>query len=720
MAENFQIKYEGSSNVETEDIGLLVEDMKNVAKNRRRIFERRWYDNSFFDDGFHFRYLSRATNKIIDSSDKATIYTPQRSIPKSSRQIRGIANLLLSADPTPTVYPNVVKKEDFPSQGQENPAYDEALKRAKTIAQQKGQWLIDEWTRDDGSGETILDKLAFMVILTLKYGISYLKIWPDPSEEKIRTSVRDAFDIYVLGNLTSIYDAPFIIDSVPMSIAAIKANPLFDETQLAKITPDNKKASSEIKEAYLQARYGKDSSSDQAATLILNEAFVKEYLDDENTERIRAQEDGEIILKNKKKGSPIIRQMFTAGGVWLYDHYTNLSEYPYVDYRVEPGPLYNVPMIERFIPANKSLDSVVSRVERYTHTMVTGAWLKRKGESFQINNVAGGQMIEYEATPPTQAQVAPLPAFVYNFIGLLTNFIEEQGVSTTTLGKIPTGVKAHSAIESLKESEYANLVIPSRRLKSSIKKIAQKCLEIADESFIEPHEVTYKDKGEVKSFKVIGKSAYDQRKKLKVETPDVVPLSKDERVDIEIEQGMAYTKEGQKATMQQVMNTMIQLLGAQAIPPEALQLVAEKYLRVYQFGSTEEFMDVLDEAFDQGMPSMNEQQMLMIKTALLEALKDAGEVGEEASNNRIMENKVGLLEALKESGLAKKTFGESEVKESVSISYKDAPEDVKRQMESGAGYQPSQGISPVEIDQQIKISQALNSQNNQKGVNEHG
>src|SRR6202040_4100727 len=149
--------------------------------------------------------------------------------------------------------------------------------------------------------------------------------------------------------------------------------------------PDNRKASSEIKEAYLQSRYGRDTSSDQSATLIQNEAFIKEYVNKSNIGKIMSQENSGVIMKERDMGSPIIRQTFTAGGVWLYDAYTNLSEYPFVDYRVEPGPIYQVPMIERFMPANKSLDSVVSRIERYTHTMVTGAWLKHRGENFKIN-----------------------------------------------------------------------------------------------------------------------------------------------------------------------------------------------------------------------------------------------------------------------------------------------------------------------------------------------
>ncbi len=698
------INYESTAGIERDEMAQAIDEMRMTAKNRRRIFERRWYDNNFFDDGFHFRYLSRSSNKIVDLSERSTIYTPQRSIPKASRQIRGVMNLLMSRDPTPTIYPENVNKDDY---GDNDQLYQSILKNQKDIAQKKGMWIEDEWLKDDGSGENVLDKVAFMVLLTLKHGVSYLKIWPSDSEEKICTSVRDAFDIYTLGNYSSIYHTPFMIEAVPMLIAQIKANPIFDEEQLKQINPDNRKASSEIKEAYLQARYGRDTTSDQSATLILNDAFVSEYITKNNVDRIKAQKDGSRIMKKRDIGSQIIRHTFTAGGVWLYDKYTNLSEYPFVDYRVEPGPIYNVPMIERFMPANKSLDSVVSRIERYTHTMVTGAWMKRRGEQFKINNIAGGQVIEYDATPPTQATIAPIPPFVYEFVSLLTNFIEEQGVSTTTLGKLPSGVKANAAIESLKESEYANLVIASRRLKATIKKIAQKFFDIADEGYITPHEVSYKKKGDIINFSVMGQSALNARKELKIQTPEVIPLSKDTRLDIEIEQGMAYTKEGQKATMQEVMNTMIQGVQVQAIPPQALQSVYEKYLEIYQFGATEEFMEDLDEAFNSGTP-LSEQSIQQMKVAILEALKEADEIGPKADETKVQASKIGVLEALKESGLAKNLQTPPEpVKESVAIAYKDMPEDIKRQAEAKAGFTPSKGISPAATQQVTQHAKAM-------------
>lgn len=723
------VAYESSAGVEGSELAGLIAECRMTAKNRRRIFERRWYDNNFFDDGFHFRYLSRSSNKIVDLSERSTIYTPQRSIPKASRQIRGIMNLLLSSDPTPSVYPEVIRHDQYPDivvpqrvlqeaqqAGQQipptmpNPNYQKAIEAAKDVAQKRGLWLENEWVKDDGSGESILDKLALMTLLTMKHGVSYMKIWADEHDERIRTSVRDAFDVYLLGNYTSIYETPFILEAVPQLIATIKANPLFDPDQVAQLNPDNKKADSEIKEAYQQARYGRDTSSDQSATIIQNECFVQEYVSRLNADRIKKQEDGEKILKKRDIGSPVIRHVFTAGGVTLYDEYTNLDEYPYVDYRVEPGPIYHVPMIERFMPANKSLDSVVSRVERYTHTMVTGAWLKRRGENFKINNIAGGQILEYDATPPTQAEISPIPPFVYEFIGLLTNFIEEQGVSTTTLGKLPSGVKANAAIESLKESEYANLVVASRRLKSTVKKLAQKMFAIADENFISPQEVITKNKNEYLRFNVIGNQALKSRKKLKVDTPDVVPLAKDVKLDVEISQGMAYTMEGRKATMQQVIETMLQYVQAGAIPVNAVQSVIRQYLETYQFGDTEQFFEDFDDAMKQGAPTIADQTLKQMQIALLQALKDSGEIGQEASQKRITENKLGVLQALKDANLIKPIQQPAPPKpltESLNIAFKDLPEDSKNMVLGMIGLPPSQMVSPSASQQIQQHSQAI-------------
>ena len=124
----------------------------------------------------------------------------------------------------------------------------------------------------------------------MKNSVSYIQCWPDEEDGKIRTQVYDAFDVYLVGSYNDIQDSPFIGKVIPKTIREIKANPAFDEEQLEKISPDNKYASSEIKEAYLSSRYGGTIGSDASATILLNEVFIKETINEKNLSKISKQE----------------------------------------------------------------------------------------------------------------------------------------------------------------------------------------------------------------------------------------------------------------------------------------------------------------------------------------------------------------------------------------------------------------------------------------------
>jgi hypothetical protein len=683
-----------SEHITTDSIGQYVDELITYAKTERRSFERRWYDNNFFDDGYHYRYLQRTTNKIVDLSDRANMYNPMRAIPKASRQIRGLANLLVANDPTPIVYPERVNKSKFidPATGQLNEqTYKMVLEVAKDAAKKRGYWLEQEFRHQE-----LAEKLAFMVILACKHGVSWLQIWPDAVEEQIKTQVYDAFDVYTVGSLTDPEDAPFWGKGVPRLISQIKADERFDKEQVLKISPDNKRSSSEVKEAYLNSRYSKESNPDTATTIIQKEVFIKEYLNSEVEQRIRLQDDGDKILKDKKEGDMVMRQVFVAGNIWLRDRYVNLNHYPCVEFRMEPGNIYQVPYIERFIPTNKSIDAIVSRVEKFTHTMTVGAYMKRSGEQYKFTNDAGGQVLEYEGTKPEQMALAPMPAYVFNFLSYLNTLIEEQGTTTTTLGKIPTGIKAASAIESLKESEYANLVIASRRLKRTVQTIAERMIEIADEYFVTPQEVKYLDKGNPDYFSIIGNSALEGRRKLKVETPDdVLSIKKDLKVDIQIENGSAYTKEGKRDLAKQVMDTMVQYAQLGFLPPEAVKVGFEQWLKDYGFGALSEFMDAWETGVQDGtLSSANVQQ---IKVGVAEVMKDLIDKGVlPTPEQRIKEGAVATAQAIKDTGVAnKQQGGESTKGPSESIAFKDLPPEGKVQMAQQAGIQ----INPVQMAQ---------------------
>lgn len=660
---------------------LLIEKHKLMYSNLRKSFERRWYDNNLFDDGYHFRYVSRTTGKVVDLSNRASINAPQRAIPKASRQIRGVANLLMAPEYTPVVYPEKVSKVNYQSEEE----YQKALEIAKFVAQKSGHWITEEFKNQD-----IEEKLIQLILLACKHGVSFLEVWPDAVEEKIRSAVHDAFEIYLMGSLTDMYQSPSIIKAVPQLISVIKANEEFDKEQLLKISPDNKYASSEIKEAYMNSRYGSQQASDETATLILNECFIKEYLTEENREQISQMARDEKVLEGKSVGDVVMRHTYVAGGVWLLDEYIDLEEYPFIDVRLEPGPIYQVPLIERFIPANKTLDLVMSRVERYLNTMVTGTWLTRAGEDLQITNIAGGQKLEYKNTKPEQAQITPLPNFVFNFINKVEALIDEQGASSASLNQLPEGVKSGVAIESVKATEYANLKIPSMMVKGSVKRIAEKLLDIGDR-FIDPQTVYYLEKGEPQYFDVIGSKGIEIRQKLGLPV-DAIPIKKEYRVDIEVESGLGFTMEGKKQTIQQISDFMINLSEKGLLTQDAVKVIVRKFLDTYQYGATQEFMEALDTG-TQASP-LTEEQLQAIKIAVLEVLNETGLVGPEADQKMVDSTKVGVVEAMKDTGMLGKP---QEVKEpSQSISFKDLPPEGQAQLAAKAGIV----ISPEEIEAQ--------------------
>lgn len=639
MAKTYAHKY-----VPTEQIASIADGMVQQVHTMRRNHERRWYDNNFFDDGHHFRYLSRTTGKIIDSADANSSVMPTRAIPKASRQIRGIANLISSLDPVPVVYPTKITKANYPDEM----AYAQAMETAKMLAQKTGSWLVDEFKRQD-----IKSKLVEMLINAAKHGVSFMQIWPDAIEEKINSQVYDAFDIYLMGNLTNIYDSPFIIKAFPELISKIKANENYNEAQLDLISPDNKYASSEIKQAYMQAQYGNGQESDTANTLILKEAFIKEYLNDDNYEDCKRLSEKTGAMEGKKKGDQLIRHTFSAGGVWLLDEYVALDEYPFVDYRFEPGPIYQTPLIERFIPANKSLDIAMSRVERYLNTMVSGTWLARSGEDLSVSNIPGGQVLRYSQTPPTQMAVAGVPPSMFDFMTMLERNIEEQGASTSALGKLPQGVKSGVAIESVKATEYDNLRISTDQYKDTVGRIAERMLDYADDYFINPQTVYALKQGEPTYFDIIGTRGIKARRELAEREgqpftlpENTVPISKDTLVDIEIESGQGFTMEGKKETMQQLVTFVTQMAQAGVATTEVVKEMFRKLLETYQFGSTQELMD----AFDTGTSTLpvNDEQLAQMKLAVAQSMQDMGMTGQDLDKKLVESTKLGVAEAIKD------------------------------------------------------------------------
>jgi hypothetical protein len=680
--------------VRSDAIGTTIEQMCGQIISQRRPHEQRWYNNNFFDDGYHFRIVSRKTGKIIDQVNSNSGYV-ERAIPRASRQIRGVSNLLFAAEPYPVIYPERITIEKFrdPITGKINEqAYLNEQEKSKQIARKRGIWLSTEWEDE----QELPIKLIDMILLAAKNSISYLKVYSEKG--KINTLIRDAFDIICYGDRRELKDLPFIIDTQSMDIKEVLTSPLFKPEKVIKLTPDNKYATSEVKEAYMRSRYGvKNPDNKNEGTVMVKEGFLKEYLSDANWKQAIKLGEENGALEGKSKGDMIMRHVFEVGGVTLNDEYIDYDEYPFAELRFEPGMLYQTPFIERFIPQNKSLDVILTRLEKWINAMVVGIYMTRKGENFQLSNFPGGQKIEYDTTPPAQMAIGSIGNTPFNVIELLNKYIEEQGATTSGLGQIPGGVKSGIAIESIKSSEYANLKISTMMLKKTIRTISKLILERADKDFLEPREVSSIEDGEPNYFDVIGKRGYDLSQQINKKLPsDIIVLDKKAKVRIEIEPGLGLTMEGKREAMNVVISKTLEFMTAVpgSIPPEAFQMMIKKFLETFGWGSTQELM----EAIENGMTTqqMTEDQITKMKIAMIEAMKDAEVVGQQAEARLVDSTKVGVVEALRDIGMLdgqNKDNSEANKPPSRSISFKDLPPEGKAQMAAQAGI----NLNPAQI-----------------------
>lgn len=667
-------------------IGVAVEEMVSQAIMQRRSHERRWYDNSFFDDGYHFRVISKKTGRVIDHANRSEGYI-ERAIPRASRQIRGVTNLLFSPEPYPVVYPKRISKADYPDivdpqSGQpiENLQYKQAMDKAKEEARKQGIWLSNQWEEE----QNLPIKLIDAMLLAAKHSIAWIQVYSDPDTQKIITEVYDAFDVVVFGDRRETKNLPFMTKIQPKDFKEVLRDPRFDPSMLSKLTPDNMYATSEIKNAYMRARYGSKLTTKDQATILLKESFIKEVLTDDNwKEAIKKGEDNGA-MEGKSKGDIIMRHPFSAGGVTLLDEYVDYDEYPLIPIRFEPGPLYQVPFIERFIPQNKSIDIIMTRLEKWVNAMVVGVYQKRKNENFQISNFPGGQVVEYETTPLTQMQNGSVGATPFNVLELLNKYVDEQGATTAGGINVPAGVKSGVAIESIKSTEYANLKISTMMLKNSIREISNRMLERAHKDILEPQETSHIEDGEPMYFDVIGKRGFDLSQKVGKELPqDIVVLDKKTKVRIEIEPGLGLTMDGKRQAMQQIINYMIQLSQANPdfISQDALKQIIKRFLETFGYGSTQEFMEALDDGQEQGVPDVALQKM---KLAMLEVLKDSGVA--QAANKPVQP----------------KTLAES-----LSIAFKDLSPQAQQQVLAQLGINVSDE-SPSETAQMNKHADTMN------------
>ena len=527
--------------VEKEPIVAKYLQLFTSYQSIRFRYTRQWYINDNFFDGNHFIFFRKSTGTIDRvSPPKGTVY---RSIPKASKQIEAIQNLVLANDPRWMIYPVA------DSSGKVD---DVGMKSARRVA----HYLVDKF---DEQG--MLLKTAEIVLYAFKAPYSVFEIAHD-EDKFVDVRTWDAYDIIFDTTVKDIEESPVVIKLVRRTPSDLKANDSYSNTET--LTVDPKLSLEPMKDLRLTEKHGGVGSDDEdIGGVNVMECWAKVKLTAEKIIEIKAGYDYKW-MKDKKVGAVIMRLTTIAQERNLRDEYIDRPDYPFVVYKPKSGSFLQPAWIERFISQNKSLDMFVSNIEAYTALMVKGRWLKNKLSNVTRISNEHGDFIEYDVTPPEQAKMQPIPAYVFQHISNLEKWIEEQGVSTASMGRIPRGVRAYRAIESLKQSDMANLGVAMKSLEDVIKKVGEKILAEVSRSVDSPTTIYRMDGDKPDYFQIIGEEASKSKGvEKKVKEGKLVVINKNVRMKVAIESGLAYTEEGKRSTM-------MELYGMKVIPTQML------------------------------------------------------------------------------------------------------------------------------------------------------
>ena len=208
-----------------------------------------------------------------------------------------------------------------------------------------------------------------------------------------------------------------------------------------------------------------------------------------------------FVLPNKKY--PKGRIVTTAGGhkVPLQDtelpsEYLKIINLPIVWRFVSvPGSFWGATIIEQITPLNVQLNKARSRVIEHANTVAKGKWMIPTQSHVDVPITdEPGQKIRYLAGTwpmPQQAQLAPLPAYVFESIAALTQEIYDvSGVHEVSHSRTPRGVRSGKAIAALQEMDDTSIAPTIKDFGEALEQLGIAWLHIGKVRYTEKRLIT--------------------------------------------------------------------------------------------------------------------------------------------------------------------------------------------------------------------------------------
>lgn len=510
-----------------------VEIIKNLKKSKDHMLAR-WMINRSFYENSHFTMGEIDKN---GSPVKISGKKPYREIPLATDQIDGMRNMLLANKPEPYIYPDdrVSSNEEMTDEEFRKKVDAEINIWGKAI-----EYLLDEEIK-------LKNILKTAIKYTLLYSTSYLQVYHDG--DKYAMDAYDVFDISIYPTIKKIGDYPYLVKHVAKPLKALKLNKRYNHIDfkvLKEKLTENRYFADEMKNSLYAGKFGYADPD----TVVVDELYAME-------------EEGLAIY------SYISNELIDAQS----PKETKLKSIPFAMFLSGEEP-YELSQIEKFIPLNKTLDVLITKLERRVKRLDGGRLAIQASEPIKTVKTSDGEFIRYKRTAPVPLPEENYPSTLLNLVGILQQLFNSLGVNAAVSSTgIPKGVEAWRAIESLKQSDYGKMENITQNLGECLTEITEKLVELVSVTEVTPRNIVIPNTNE--RISIVGKGGENMAKE------GTLIFSPQKRLKVVIESGLTHTPEAKR-------ELVMQLVGAQLLPRELA-------IEMLKIGNTREIMDKLNQ-----------------------------------------------------------------------------------------------------------------------------
>ena len=500
-----------------EELDLVVKckRLEQRASEERQKYDWEWLVRQLYVRGYHFARYNRGSNTVIFSS-RTGVKIPINLV---GAHLRGVRNQVTSFQPKWEVMPSVTTDR----------AFDNARYSGKVL-----DWIYEKAQIKRKVKEIVNDALIHSV-----------GIWQfdTDKDDNIIVNRADPFDFYPdpdckspnLNDPEFGAEHVFLTHSLPRDY--IEKNPNYKNK--GELKPDNVPASAQYKKFLLQVTKGYSSLSQDADTVLLHEAYLRER-DDDGDIKIRVVAYTETSLR------PLRNEIIG-------------DEYPFEICQgdINPGELYGESWIKHLIPLNRVIDALESHIYEYNHLFAKGRFIIDKNSGVRLITNQNGQIIEKNRGSQVQAMtVPPLPNTPELQIERIHRRLEDiSGLHEVSMGRIPGSIRSGTAIAELRQADSSNQADLVDNLEDFLARAGRKILRLVAENWKTSKLVSVTGIGGKKEyFMAIGEDRKTKKDKFKYgdkELPMAV-IGKENDVRVQIGSWLAYTKEARMEKLKEL------------------------------------------------------------------------------------------------------------------------------------------------------------------------